>query len=186
VNRVLLSTRQLGAITEDTLKALEDVFKENNIQLTFSLLNSEVRRSMANSFAIIINLVQLMSILFAMVGGLGLMSMMSLNVLERTQEIGIIRVVGGVGSVIRQVVIIESLVVGLLSWVIGSLLAYPVSWGMCVILGDTMLNVPLTHIFPWQGLVLWLVIILVLSVLASLIPARSASRLAIRETLNYE
>lgn len=186
VNRLLVSTSQIGAITEDTLKALENVFDESNIRLTFSLLNSEVRRSMSNSFAIIINLVQLMSILFAIVGGLGLTSMMSLNVLERTQEIGIIRVVGGVGKVIRQVVIIESLVVGLLSWLIGSILAYPVSWGMCVILGTTMLNVPLTHIFPMQGLAIWLGLILVLAVLASIIPARSASRLVIRETLTYE
>jgi putative ABC transport system permease protein len=186
VNRLLVSTSQIGSVTEDTLKALEDVFEKANIQLIFSLLNSEIRRSLSSSFAIIINLVQLMSILFAVVGGLGLTSMMSLNVLERTQEIGIIRVVGGVGKVIKQIVIIESLVVGLLSWVIGSLLAYPVSWGMCFILGNTMLNVPLTHIFPWQGVVTWLAIILVLAVLASILPARSASRLAIRETLTYE
>jgi putative ABC transport system permease protein len=106
--------------------------------------------------------------------------------LERTQEIGIIRVIGGVGKHIQQIVIIESLVVGLLSWLIGSLLAYPVSKGMSIELGKTMLNVPLTHIFPWQGLLLWLVFILVLAVLASIIPARNAAQLIIRETLTYE
>jgi putative ABC transport system permease protein len=127
-----------------------------------------------------------MSFLFAIVGGLGLMSMMSLNVLERTQEIGIIRVVGGIGKVITQIVIIESIVVGLLSWLVGSLLAYPVSKLMSIALGNTMLNVPLTHVFPLRGLVLWLLFILVLAVLASVIPARSASRLVIRETLSYE
>ena len=57
---------------------------------------------------------------------------------------------------------------------------------LTAILGNTMLNVPLTHIFPWQGLGLWLVFILVLAVLASIIPARSAARLIIRETLTYE
>jgi putative ABC transport system permease protein len=145
-----------------------------------------VRKSLASSFAIIINLIQQMSYLFAAVGGLGLMSMMSLNVLERTQEIGVIRVVGGVSKNIRQIVIIESLVVGLLSWMVGALLAYPVSWGMCVILGETMLRVPLTPIFPWEGPALWLGIIFILAVLASIIPAQNASRLVIRETLSYE
>jgi putative ABC transport system permease protein len=186
VNRLLIATDQTTATEESTLNALEDVFQEDNTRVVFSLLNSEVRSSLASSFAIIINLVQLMSLLFAVVGGLGLMSMMSLNVLERTQEIGIIRVIGGVGKHIQQIVIIESLVVGLLSWLIGSLLAYPVSKWMSIELGKTMLNVPLTHVFPWQGLLLWLVFILVLAVLASIIPARNAAQLIIRETLTYE
>lgn len=185
VNRLLIGTTT-EVNNENTLKSLEDAFRQADIQLAYSLLNSEVRESLASSFAIIINLVQLMSFLFAIVGGLGLTSMMSLNVLERTQEIGIIRVVGGVSGVIRQIVIIESLVVGLLSWLIGSLLAYPVSQSMCIALGNTMLRVPLTHVFPWQGLVIWLVFILVLSALASIIPARSAAQLVIRETLTYE
>jgi len=186
VNRLLLATRQGRATGENTIHALEDAFGQADIRLVSSLLNSEVRSSMARSFAIIINLVQLMSLVFAVVGGLGLMSMMSLNVLERTQEIGIIRVVGGVGRVITQIVIIESIVVGLLSWLIGSLLAYPVSRGMCNVLGNTMLNIPLTHVFPWQGLAIWLGVILALAVLASVIPARGAARLVIRETLAYE
>jgi putative ABC transport system permease protein len=186
VNRLLIGTDPAISTEAETLNNLENVLQEANTRVVFSLLNSEVRNSLASSFAIIINLVQLMSLLFAVVGGLGLMSMMSLNVLERTQEIGIIRVIGGVGKHIQQIVIIESLVVGLLSWLIGSLLAYPVSKWMCTELGITMLNVPLTHIFPLQGLIIWLVFILVLAVLASIIPARNAAQLIIRETLTYE
>ena len=40
--------------------------------------------------------------------------------------------------------------------------------------------------FTAQGFVIWLVIVVVLSVVASLMPARSASRLTIREVLAYE
>ena len=186
VNRLLIEIDRTQTTEDAAIKALEAEFKRNKIELSYSLINSEVRKSLASSFAIIINLVQQMSYLFAAVGGLGLMSMMSLNVLERTQEIGVIRVVGGVSKNIRQIVIIESLVVGLLSWMVGALLAYPVSWGMCVILGETMLRVPLTLIFPWEGPALWLGIIFILAILASIIPAQNASRLVIRETLSYE
>jgi putative ABC transport system permease protein len=186
VNQLLIATDQDGTTGQAMISSLENAFQQAGMRLSFSLLNSDVRRSLRNALAIIINLVQVMSLLFALVGGLGLMSMMSLNVLERTQEIGIIRVIGGVGKVITQVVIIEGIVVGLLSWLAGVLLAFPVSKVMTAILGNTMLNVPLTHIFPWQGLGLWLVFILVLAVLASIIPARGASRLIIRETLTYE
>ena len=187
VNRLLVAYQQPDAVSDKAMvNMLENGLQQANMRVVFSLLNSDVRQSLRNAFAIIINLVQLMSFLFAIVGGLGLMSMMSLNVLERTQEIGIIRVVGGIGKVITQIVIIESIVVGLLSWLVGSLLAYPVSKLMSIALGNTMLNVPLTHVFPLRGLVLWLLFILVLAVLASVIPARSASRLVIRETLSYE
>ena len=186
VNRLLIEIDRTQTTEDAAINALEAEFKRNKIELSYSLINSEVRKSLASSFAIIINLVQQMSYLFAAVGGLGLMSMMSLNVLERTQEIGVIRVVGGVSKNIRQIVIIESMVVGLLSWIVGAMLAYPVSWGMCVILGETMLRVPLSLIFPWQGPALWLGIIFILAILASIIPAQNASRLVIRETLSYE
>ncbi len=186
-NRLLVAFQQANSVSDESKVALlEEGLDKANMRVVVSLLNTDVRQSLSNSFAIIINLVQLMSFLFAVVGGLGLMSMMSLNVLERTQEIGIIRVVGGIGKVITQIVIIESVVVGLLSWLIGSLLAFPVSRLMGIALGNTMLNVPLTHVFPWQGLAMWLLFILVLAILASIIPARSASRLIIRETLTYE
>ena len=52
----------------------------------------------------------------AVVGGLGLMGTMSINVLERTREIGVMRTIGAVDRAIRQTVIIEGLVIGLVTW----------------------------------------------------------------------
>jgi len=49
------------------------------------------------------------------------------------------------------------------------------------IIGDTL---PLTY--SVEGVLAWLVIIIVLSALASALPARSASRLTVREVLAYE
>jgi putative ABC transport system permease protein len=40
--------------------------------------------------------------------------------------------------------------------------------------------------FSPMGVVLWLVVVLVLSTLASVVPARNAARLTIREVLSYE
>jgi len=38
----------------------------------------------------------------------------------------------------------------------------------------------------WQGFVIWLVVVVLLSAIASVVPARSAARLTIREVLAYE
>jgi putative ABC transport system permease protein len=47
-------------------------------------------------------------------------------------------------------------------------------------------NSPAEFAFAFQGFVIWLGVVALLSVLASLLPARNASRLTIREVLAYE
>ena len=63
-----------------------------------------------------------------MLGGSGLMSMMSLNVLDRTREIGMLPVVGGSRKVIAQIVVTEGMFKGSLSWLFGSF--WPTRWGI--------------------------------------------------------
>jgi putative ABC transport system permease protein len=127
-----------------------------------------------------------MAILLALVGGLGLMGTMSINVLERTREIGVLRAIGAPNRGVAQVFILEGITIGLLSWFMGSLLAIPMSQGLNQALGDATMGTPLTYTYSLPGLWLWLVIVLLLSALASFIPARNASRLTVREVLAYE
>jgi putative ABC transport system permease protein len=111
---------------------------------------------------------------------------MSLNVLERTQEIGIIRAVGASSRSVIQIVIVEGILVGLMSWLIASLLAFPMGKIMSVIVGIQFIKVPLDYAFDAVAIGLWLIIVLVLSVLASYLPATNASRIVVREALVYE
>jgi putative ABC transport system permease protein len=47
-------------------------------------------------------------------------------------------------------------------------------------------KLPLTYIFDLRALPLWLLIAVTVAALASLVPARSAARLSVRETLAFE
>jgi putative ABC transport system permease protein len=127
-----------------------------------------------------------MAILLALVGGLGLMGTMSINVLERTREIGVLRAIGAPNRGVSSVFILEGVVIGLLSWLMGAGLAIPMSQGLNQALGQVVMGSPLTWAYSVPGLWLWLVIVVILSVLASFIPARNASRLTVREVLAYE
>jgi len=49
-----------------------------------------------------------------------------------------------------------------------------------------MMGTPLSYSYSIQGLWTWLAVVIVLSALASYIPARNASRLTVREVLAYE
>ncbi len=189
INKVLLSVDPAEVDKADIRPLsieIEKAFAGKNLRVVSRLLNSDMRLSLENAFSIILILIQLMSILFALVGALGLAGMMSLSVLERTREIGVIRVVGAVQSVVAQVTIIEGVFIGVLSWLGGSIAAYPLSLLLDRSLGLTLLRVALSHVFPLQGILLWLALVIVLSVLASLLPAISASRLSVRETMAFE
>ena len=68
-----------------------------------------------------------MSAIVGGVGGLGLMTTMSLNVLERRREMGVMRALGATPRIVWLMIVAEGIVIGVLSWTIAALLAWPVS-----------------------------------------------------------
>jgi putative ABC transport system permease protein len=128
----------------------------------------------------------IMAILTAFVGSIGLTGTMSINVLERTREIGVMRTIGAVDLVIMQSVIIEALVIGLITWILAIGLSFPISSLLLTIIGEAMMGSAMTLSFTPLGILLWLAVVIVLSVFASILPARNAARLTINEVLAYE
>jgi putative ABC transport system permease protein len=128
----------------------------------------------------------IMAVLTAFVGSIGLTGTMSINVLERTREIGVMRTIGAVDLVIMQSVIIEALVIGLITWLLAIGLSFPISFLLLTIIGEAMMGSAMTLSFTPLGILLWLGIVIILSVFASILPARNAARLTINEVLAYE
>jgi len=127
-----------------------------------------------------------MALLLAVVGGLGLLGTMGINVLERTCEIGVLRAIGAPNKGVSQVFIREGIAIGILSWAIGSLLAFPLGKALSDGVGIPILGVPLNYSYSTTGVAVWLMLVIILSALASMLPARNASRLTVREVLAYE
>jgi putative ABC transport system permease protein len=125
-------------------------------------------------------------LLLAVVGGLGLMGTMSINVLERIREIGVMRAVGASDSAVMRIIISEGVFIGLLSWLFGIVMAWPIAHFLGLAIGTTMLREQLSDTFSPLGVGLWLLIVLVISALASFMPAARAARLSVREVLSYE
>ena len=126
-----------------------------------------------------------MALLTALVGSIGLTGTMGMNVLERTREIGVMRAIGAVDAEIMKSVIIEGMVIGFMSWVIGGILSFPFSTILLYFLSIAF-SAPIPLSYTINGFVIWLIAVLILSAVASVIPARSAARLTIREVLAYE
>ena len=127
-----------------------------------------------------------MALLVAVVGGLGLSGTMSINVMERTREIGVMRAVGANDRAILRIVLVEGVIIGLISWVLAIVVAYPIGLGLSNIVGTLFLESEMTYIYSIPGAIGWLGAVLLIALLAGTIPARGASRLSVRETLAYE
>jgi putative ABC transport system permease protein len=137
-------------------------------------------------FEIIVAFLMVMAILLAVVGGIGLMGTMSINVLEQTREIAVMRAIGAADGAVIRIVIAQGLLIGALSWAIGAIVAVPLSIGLSTVVGNAFIRSPLTYTFSAGGGVLWLAIVILLAALASILPARNASRVSVRDALAYE
>ncbi len=128
----------------------------------------------------------IMSILIVAVGGLGLMSTMSINIIERTREIGVMRAIGASGFDIARIFMFEAVLIGVLSWLIAIVLAPPASLLIGNIFGTIFFAAPLEFAISINGSLLWLVIVIVFAPLASLLPAWNAAQLPTSQVLAYE
>jgi putative ABC transport system permease protein len=137
-------------------------------------------------FTIIVAFLILMALLLAAVGGLGLTTTMSINILERVREIGVLRAIGASNLSVRRIVLIEGVVIGILSWTIGTLMSLPLSSFMSEQLGLALIDIPLVFQYSVWAAVLWFFDLQGVALVASLGPARNAVRLTIREVLAYE
>jgi putative ABC transport system permease protein len=171
---------------EAIARQVEARFKQEKMNLLEVLTGAESTAREVSQFNILVYVLLVMAVLIAVVGGLGLAGMMGMNVLERTREIGVMRAIGASDRVIFQIVIVEGMLVGLISWVFGLLLSLPVSALLSSVVGIAFMSLPLTFVVSANGIFIWLAGVLLLSAAASFIPARRAYQLTIREVLAYE
>jgi putative ABC transport system permease protein len=165
---------------------LEEAFKRAGIDVSQIKTTAQVRAETEARFAIIVVFLFIMAALIALVGGLGLMGTMSMNVLERTREIGVMRAIGARDRAILLIVIAEGVLVGLASWALGAVLAYPLSQALSAAVGASLLESPLNYRFALEAVAYWMGGAVALAALASLLPAWRAARLSIRDVLAYE
>lgn len=147
---------------------------------------SSRQEAASSGINILIIFLLIMALLIAVVGSMGLTGTMSINVLERTREIAVMRTIGAIDKMIMQSVTIESLVIGIITWVLAIGLSFPISNILLDIIGETMTGSTVVLKFNPYGVLFWLGIVIVLSILSSILPARNAARLTINEVLAYE
>jgi putative ABC transport system permease protein len=127
----------------------------------------------------------MMTILMAAVGSMGLSGTLSINVIERRREIGVMRAVGASSRDVGFVFIGEGLMLGLTSWLLALPIGLTAGPAFVLSLGE-VIDFPAEYYPATHAVWIWLGIVLVLSIVASWVPARRATRISVNESLAYE
>jgi putative ABC transport system permease protein len=186
-NSAFLILHKKDAASVNLVKAnLEHRLEQEGMHILGSTSKTGLRVGRDEHMLMIYVLLVVMSGIIWVVGGLGLATTMSLNVMERRREMGVIRAIGAGSSTVWLIIVTEAVTVGVLSWGLSALAAWPVS----KVLGDALVKMAfhskLDFSFQLQGLFTWLIVSVFFSAVASSLPAWSASQITVREALAYE
>jgi putative ABC transport system permease protein len=113
------------------------------------------------------------------VGGIVIMNIMLVSVIERTREIGLRKAIGARERDIRRQFLIESVVLAAAGGVVGLVLAYVATWAIRTFS-------PLPAEYPWWAPALALGISSAVGIFFGILPARKASHLNPIEALRCE
>jgi putative ABC transport system permease protein len=138
-----------------------------------------------NQFNTVVSMLLGLAMLVATVGGIGLMGALGISVLERRREIGVMRAVGAPSRTIMALLTMEGMLQGVISWLVAMPLSFVIAQPLARALGQTMIGVDLDYAFNFPAVLLWLAAVLIISIMASLMPARDAIRVSVRESLAY-
>jgi putative ABC transport system permease protein len=191
---VWLQTEQEGLPYEaDLAKGLRQYYKDNNIKVSAQRgvfgfggdSTTETANALINQFNFLIVLLAIMAVLIGAVGSIALSGAISLSVLERRREIGVMRAIGASTWSIFRLFIGEGLILGWLSWLISMPLSLYASKLMVYALGQAF-GLEIVYHYTPAGLIMWFAIITFLSIIASVLPARGATHISVRESLAYQ
>jgi len=119
------------------------------------------------------------SLLAIIVGGLGIINTMLMSVFERTREIGVLKAVGWSNKKILTMIVGESLVITIVSAIIGSIIGFAACMVLCPQIGITPMFTPKIFIQAFG-------IAIIVGIIGGLYPAVKAVKLPPTEALRYE
>jgi putative ABC transport system permease protein len=147
--------------------------------------NEAIRSRALSLIARTTSLFDVMSLITMIVAALGVINTLTMNVVERTREIGMLRSLGMTRRQIGRMILAEAGMMGLVGGVFGLIFGVLMSRTIMTSMNQ-MSGFRLPWVLPLEGVIAALVVTLVVSQLAALWPARRGARIRITEAIQYE
>ena len=179
---LLLVNRKPDSNEAQVTESLKNIVKDFP---AFSLINaSQFKDEQISMFSQIMSVFYIMILVLAVPGLIAMANTMSINVIERTREIGMLRAVGTTQKQIKNMVFAESVLLSSLGTTMGILVGLFLS--DLFLKAISVIGFGDEFYFPTYGIILSIVVGLVFGILAALVPARQAAKTVIVEALQYE
>jgi putative ABC transport system permease protein len=133
----------------------------------------------------IITIVLAIAIAMGVIGGIGLASTMSANILDRTREFGVMHAIGARPRTVRRIVTAEGVFLALASVLIAIIPALVLTAALGAGLGNLFFSAPLPFRVSLLAVGIWIALVVLGAVLATEAAATRASRITVREALAY-
>ena len=166
------------AIITDTKESLDPIVKQANTILAknhheekeFVILTGDsIVAPSGQLFSTIITIVAIITGISLLIGGIGIMNSMLVNVAERQREVGIRKAIGATDSNIISQFLIESAIVGLIGGILGYLMGILVAFALGFYL-------PFTPQLDWQVGLICIGIAIMIGTLFGVYPAIRAAK----------
>jgi putative ABC transport system permease protein len=169
------------AHVEEVLARLERKYRDLSPGMLAAYSDKE---SSLEASKILTILLYAMTVIVGSIGAIGIANTLTLNVLERRREIGVMRSLGGRDSHLIQVFMTEALVMALGGFIIGLLVGWPLARFLVWVMASVLF--PLDFSFPATMVLYAFVFTVLLTIAASIGPALGAARLKVSYALRYE
>jgi len=169
-----------GGVTAANTARLEkalNAFPDAKIQTA-----SQFKKTQEDDINLTLNVLYGLLGLSVLISIFGVVNTLVLSVFERTRELGMLRAVGMTRRQVRRMIRFE----GIITSLIGGALGIVVGVFLAVLTTQALSDQGIVLAIPWRTMAVFIFGITVVGLLASVLPARRASRLNILKALQYE
>jgi putative ABC transport system permease protein len=143
-----------------------------------------LREAIGEHVRILVVALVVLALMIMLVGALGFASSTATSLVERTREIGVLRAIGATRAKVVTTVVIEGALVGAAAAIVGLLASLPSTAALAQLMGGLSFGTPLPFVIAPRAVVGWTLGVLVVSFLASALPAWFATRTTVRDALD--
>jgi putative ABC transport system permease protein len=173
-------TEDERGVLEDKVEKLVEADYPNLVVLSNDELQSSIEEQLNQTFGIFNALVGVA----IFVSLFGVINTLSMSVIERTREIGVLRALGSTRWQIRRTIADESLVIALIGAAMG--IAIGAGLGYALLKGLSFGIPGVTYTPPIATMIGVAVAAVILGLIAAILPARRAANLDVVDALSYE
>jgi len=163
------------------LEEAVDTFLLDTFPLVDAKTGAEFSESRQGMIGEAVNMVSILLVLSLLIALLGVANTLSLSIIERTREVGMLRAIGMARRQLRSMVRVEALLMAAYGALVGVAVGLSLGWVLATVIldgWDVAITIPTGRLAAFVGLTL------VAAVVAAMLPARRAARMNVLDAVS--